>query len=151
MIEYVVNKNKIELSTIVEFIYEVDHDFVPALSSRVNITEWASKVWSLAEIVVAREKEKVVGVIFYYVNDKETFKGYITYLAISSFYRNRGIAVELLQRCIKFSRRSGMKIIGVHTNNPKAQKLYKKVCFEEMNNIYIEEYKLVRHYLEKTL
>lgn len=151
MIEYITNKKDIEISDLSEFIYEVDGDFVPALSGRVNIDEWTKKLINFAEIVAARnEKGKIVGLLAYYANDKETHKGYIPYLAVSSTCRNQGIAIQMLQLCFGQSDKAGMKVIGVHTNNPKAKRLYEKTGFTEKESHYLEEYKLVRYYLENS-
>lgn len=152
MIEYVTNKTNIDISSLSEFFYEVDGDFIPSLSGRVDIKAWITKLMSLAEIVVARDEDgKIVGLIFYYANDIENHKGYIAYLAVSSTCRKQGIAIQLLQHCFEYSCKVGMAIIGVHTNNPNAKRLYEKVGFSEKESHYFEEYKLTRHYLEKEL
>lgn len=70
--------------------------------------------------------------------DAETEEGeyYIDSLAVSSSFRGKGIATQLLKAAIEKATELGIPKVGllVDKGNPKAERLYARVGFEFVNN-----------------
>ena len=70
--------------------------------------------------------------------DAETEAGefYLDSLAVSSSFRGKGIAKQLLAAAIEKARELGIPKVGllVDKGNPRAEKLYTKVGFEYVND-----------------
>lgn len=78
-----------------------------------------------------------------------TFKGYISFIATTNSMRNQGIASSLISLVIDEMRNAGMTCVGIHTNNPKASRIYQHLGFKV---IYTQTYpNYIRQYLEMNL
>lgn len=151
MIEYICDKKKLDKAKVLSFILDLDKDFVPRLSQKVDIYNWVDKLFSLAYVTAAMQDDNLVGLVVFYANDKNFYKGYITYVAVSPLYRKQGLATNLLQYSFDTIKNVGMKTIGIHTNNVNAMNLYRKVGFKLVSQQPLPEYDLTRFYLEKQL
>lgn len=65
-------------------------------------------------------------------------RGYIHHLAVKREYRGKGIAKELIDKCLNNLRDKGIKKIRVFVldNNEEAILFWKHVCFEEQTYDY---------------
>ena len=151
MIEYVLEKKHLKIDDIISFIFDVDKDFVPRLSERIDITTWVHKFYPLSNIIAALDEGKIAGLIIFYANDTSTCKGYVTFVSVSPSYQKRGIATTLIRKSIIIMKDAGMKTVGIDTNNVNAMNLYRKVGFNLVSQQPLPEYDLTRFYLEKQL
>ena len=151
MVNYIIEKDKVDLALLSEFVKFVDKDFVPPLVGRVDIDLWIEKVYDKGSIVLAEYGDVYVGCLLFYANDVESRTGYIAYLAVESQYRRLGIAKKMLECCFNISRASSMSSISAYTNNPHALSLYKRMGFVEKSSKVIEEYSVTRTFLIKQL
>ena len=108
-----------------------DKYFVPKLSKKVNIEEYAKKIFDNAINFEAWNSDHLIGLIAMYVNTQDSL-GYITNVSVNSEFANNGIASTLLTNCIEYAKEKNIDKINleVNENNTNALKLYNKFKFE---------------------
>lgn len=116
---------------IAEHLLRCDADFLPPLSSRVEIKGYAKKIASKATRLEAWSDGALVGLVAVYCDDQETGIAYITSISVLREWTRKGIAAHLMSQCVKHSTASGMHQLSleVATNNLPAIKLYEKCGF----------------------
>lgn len=133
------------------FITETEKDFIPPLLNRIEVNSYYEKLIKNAEFIVCRDNERIIGLICFYCNNKDTREAFITYIAVRKEYRGNNIASNLLNKATDFSREQGMNRITIETNNTIAYKCYIKNGFSLVSTEYLPEYNLNRYILEKSL
>ena len=128
-VEYL--SNKASGAEIAQHLLRCDADFMPPLSSRVEITDYAQKIASKATRFEAWSDGTLIGLVAVYCNDQEKRIAYITSVSMLREWTGKGIAARLISRCIEHARASGMRQIDleVESNNAPAIKLYEKNGF----------------------
>ena len=108
-----------------------DSDFVPPLSGRVEIGDYAQKIVNKATRFEAWSGGILIGLVAAYCNDSEKRIAYITSVSVLHEWTSRGIATRLVSHCVEHARASGMLEIrlDVATANRSAIKLYEKGGF----------------------
>lgn len=116
---------------IVEHLRTCDVDFVPRLGYRVNIEEYAAKIERKAIRFEAWSGSKLVGLVAAYLNNGESKSGFITSVSVLRKWMGKGIASQLLKRCICSTEELGMRHLRleVAVDNRPAINLYKKNGF----------------------
>ena len=111
---------------------ECNNSFVPLLSERVDIDEYSAKIADKAVTFEAWEKNKLVGLVAAYIN-KDLLTVFITNVSVLKQYAGKGIAKQLMVRCIEYVCKNSFKNIQleVSKNNTKAISLYKGLNFIE--------------------
>lgn len=114
-------------------LLDCDKFFIPKLSEKVNISEYSEKIFNEAINFEAWDNERLIGLVSMYINEEDTSFGYITNVSIINEYKNRGIASNLLKKCIKYSKDINLNWISlkVDTKNVSAVNLYNKFNFME--------------------
>lgn len=135
MVKYLLNEAS-ELE-IVKHLLLCDDNFLPHLSDRVNIIDFAQKIVSKAVRFEAWSEGELVGFVAVYCNDNENSIAYITSVSVLKEWMGKGIAGLLIKQCIEYVEMSGMKQISleVSSDNFSAIKLYKK------NGFFVEKAK----------
>ena len=77
--------------------------------------------------------ERLAGLVVLYCNDMASLTAYIALAGVSSSYRGQGIARRMIQSSIQIVMAHGFKVLGIHSNNPIAIHLYKKLGFTEIS------------------
>jgi len=128
-VEY--QSNHASAMEIAEHLSRCDADFVPPLSSRVEIKDYAEKIARSATRFEAWSCGKMIGLVAAYCNDQENHIAYITSVSLLKEWIGKGIATHLLHQCIEHAKASGMRQIAleVASNNTSALKLYEKSGF----------------------
>jgi ribosomal protein S18 acetylase RimI-like enzyme len=128
-IEYLLNKTT--AAQIAEHLWRCDTDFVPPLSGRVGINNYAMKIASKATRFEAWSGGKLIGLVAAYCNDQANCVAYITSVSVLNQWTGKGIAVHLMSHCIEHAKASGMRQISlqVSEDNAVAIKLYEKSGF----------------------
>lgn len=123
--------NKATSVQIAEHLLECDVDFVPPLSERIEINDYAKKIAINATRFEAWSGEKLVGLLAVYCNDKLQRIAFITSVSVQKESKGKGIASILMQRCIAHVRSTGMRQINleVANGNLPAIGLYEKSGF----------------------
>ena len=135
--------------SIENFIEDVDHEFVPMLSKKVNISEWAVKLDTFANNFACLDQyDNIEALLSFYVN-KDCF---ITFFAVLEEHRRKGLGSMLLDACIQKCKKEQNNKIKVETwlTNKQATELYLSKGFNkvEIKNDRIGDLTLV---LEKKI
>lgn len=129
-------RNQGGLKEIVQHLTQCDNNFVPALSSTVNIQGYAQKLLTNAERLEAWEQNQLIGLVAAYMNDLGKETAFITNVSVLPEYSSKGIATRLLNQSINQAKEKGFKKVAleVSAGNPVALALYRKMDFttEEM-------------------
>jgi ribosomal protein S18 acetylase RimI-like enzyme len=129
MVEYRLNKATEAESA--EHLSRCDACFVPPLSSRVAIDDYAKKIAGNATRFEAWSGGTLVGLVAAYCNDHEQRIAYITSVSVLSEWKGKGIAGCLIKQCIEHAGALGMRQISLEVarDNVLAIKLYEKNGF----------------------
>lgn len=105
-------------------------NFIAALTARVNLKEYSTKLIEKAANFEAWEEKQLIGMVNAYFN-ASTETAYITNVSVIVGHQGKGVASILLEKCIKFAAEKQLKIVSleVASTNTKAQALYKKYGF----------------------
>lgn len=108
-----------------------DADFVPPLSDRVVIGDYARKIATLAERFEAWSAGTLIGLVAIYCNDLETRVAHITSVSVLNKWAGKGIASQLMAQCIDHAKAAGMRkiVLEVAKENVPAIRLYEKCGF----------------------
>lgn len=128
-VEYLSNKaSKMEIA---EHLTHCDTDFVPPLSGRVEIDDYAQRILSKTTRFEAWSDGTLVGLVAVYCNDHEKRIAYITSVSVLKGWTGKGIAACLMSRCVQHAKVLGMRQIclEVASDNTPAIRLYEKSRF----------------------
>ncbi|WP_027157198.1 GNAT family N-acetyltransferase [Methylobacter luteus] len=116
---------------IAEHLLSCDADFVPPLSGRVEITDYAKKIAGKAARFEAWSGDKLVGLVAVYCNDPKKRIAYITSVSVLRESTGKGIAKSLMRQCIARIKALGMHQVRleVASGNMPAIGLYEKSGF----------------------
>lgn len=128
-VEYLSNNATAE--QIAEHLSRCDTNFVPCLSSRVDINDYAQKIASRAMRFEAWSGGMLVGLVAAYCNDKEKRIAYIASVSVLSEWTGKGIAARLMKQCTERAKAFDMRQISLEVarSNTPAIKLYEKSGF----------------------
>ena len=109
--------------------------FIPPLETSVDIKAYAKKIFENAVTFEAWTDKKLVGLVAAYLNDQTKLKAFITNVSIMSEYRGKGIALELLSRCVTLSKNKLFSeiLLEVAADNKSAIQLYLKQGFTQQS------------------
>jgi N-acetylglutamate synthase-like GNAT family acetyltransferase len=124
---------------ILKFLQKVDKEFRPALSEKTSLEEYADKVCSLAELVIAEDDRGVYGLTVIYCNDKTDCRAHIALVGVVPEYQGKGIGrmiIDTLEQDEFFLR---AKRVYIHSAM-NAIKFYQKMGYDHVNGeIVIDE------------
>ena len=107
--------------------------FIPPLAHRVNINEYARKIFvkSVTFEAWAAGHSDLVGCVATYFNDPTNSIAFITSVSVLDKFVGRGIASHLLKMCIEYARKNHFREIKLEVDdqNSGAIGLYKKLGF----------------------
>jgi ribosomal protein S18 acetylase RimI-like enzyme len=105
--------------------------FMPPLSERLDIGEYAVKLAANATCFEAWSSNELMGLIAAYCNAADRSKAFITSVSVLSQQQGKGIAAELLGRCIAYIQKLGFHRIELEVNseNKAAVALYERFGF----------------------
>jgi ribosomal protein S18 acetylase RimI-like enzyme len=123
--------NQSNAQEIAEHLDYCDNLFKPSLSSRVNIEQYALKIFNNATRFEALEQGKIVGLVAIYCNTEERVLAYITSVSVNRGRQGAGIGSYLLDDGIKYIKSLGFKAIEleVDSENINAINLYERKGF----------------------
>lgn len=129
LVEYLCNRAS--YAEIAEHLLRCDGDFVPRLSDRVSISDYAKKISSLAIRFEAWSGDRLIGLVAGYYNDPERHTAYITSVSVLKGWAGNGIGARLMDECIEYSKGMGLYQIKLEVagDNLGAIRLYSKKGF----------------------
>ena len=110
-------------------------DLLPdPMSERVNLDEYSEKWSKHADILLAFDKNKIVGIKVLYANDQKTKSAHGLLLSILPEYQGQGIGRQMDLLSIKLAKQRDLTKISlfVHYENRVAIKLYTSLGFKEI-------------------
>lgn len=117
---------------ILEFLRNIDTDFPVSLSAKVELSEYACKLWGRATLCTEVREGKIVGMVAGYTESLNENLAYIALVGVRSTFRHQGIAQKLVERFVRIC--SEKKARGVHlytdARNIAAIQMYRKLGFE---------------------
>jgi len=118
--------NSSSLKQICIHLNECDLEFVPPLSTRVNVGDYSKKIYNKATRFEFFDSDKLVGLIAAYIDNRDSNTGFITNVSVNKDYWGLGVGGALLKACINFFREKGVASINleVNENNLTAVNLY---------------------------
>lgn len=121
--------NKSSEKEILTHLTKCNNDFVPTLSSTINLNIYANKLYTKSIRLELWVENDLIGLLAVYTNNKE--KGYITNMSILSEYYGKGFAQLLLDACIKHLKELAINRVELEVNkeNSRAIKFYEKNKF----------------------
>lgn len=129
MVDYIYNKAT--EAEITKHLSACDVDFVKALSERVVIAEYSKKIHDNAMRFEAWVADELVGLVAAYCNDQTKQMAYITSVSVLRDWQGKGVAAQLMNRCIEY-----VELLGIHSislevarDNSPAIGLYEKYGF----------------------
>jgi ribosomal protein S18 acetylase RimI-like enzyme len=123
--------NKASGAEVAEHLAHCDTDFMPPLSTRINIFDFANTIVSRAERFEAWSDNLLVGLLAAYCNDRAKCIAYITNVSVLKEWTKNGIATHLMRHLIEYTKMTGVRQISleVASRNLSAIDLYKKYGF----------------------
>ena len=111
---------------VAEHLQCCDASFIPRLSARTDLPDYARKIASKAERFEAWSADRLVGLVAAYCNDMRERTAYITSVSVLEEWTGRGIARRLVDDCVDHARGMGMTRIAleVSSDNLSAIRLY---------------------------
>ena len=122
--------NRASEKQIAEHLSRCDESFVPPLSDRVDIADYAHKIAGMAMRFEAWDSA-LVGLLAVYCNDRERGVAYVTSVSVLQEWRGRGIAASLVDHCIAHAKAEGFRRVEleVDAENANAVRLYEHQGF----------------------
>ncbi|MFN6039379.1 MAG: GNAT family N-acetyltransferase, partial [Bacteroidota bacterium] len=123
-------KNDIEIH-----LKHCDTNFIPPLSSRLVISDYAGKIVEKSFRFEAWKSEALIGLVAIYFSNKNN--AYITNVSVLPDMEGKGIAKELMNRIFKYAITGGYERINLEVSmyNQKAIVLYRNLGFHFSENI----------------
>ena len=108
-----------------------DGSFVPPLSGRVDVAQYAGKIACNAQRFEVWANEELVGLVAAYCNAPDQGKAFITSVSVLPGWQGQGLASRLMDNCIDYVRQLGFAGIEleVEGGNAAAMALYRKHGF----------------------
>lgn len=123
------------VSEISIYLSENDQIFVPSLSSRLDIKNFAVKLNNYAVHFCAIEKERIVGFLGCYFNDPLKKVGFISTFSVVNEIQRKGVAKKLLVASMEYGIKNGFEEIRlkVFISNLAALRFYTGSGFSEVS------------------
>lgn len=128
-----VKYNTISLNQLINIHHICDQDFIPKLSSKVNIEVYCKKLHSNSTIITLHNNDKdLLGLVAVYVNNEETRVAYISSVCILKQHWGKGLGKLLLKETISFVAKKKFRSIKLEVGieNYVAIKLYNSFNFK---------------------
>ncbi|HEV2613560.1 MAG TPA: GNAT family N-acetyltransferase [Gammaproteobacteria bacterium] len=134
--------NKASVSQITTHLKLCDSTFVPPLSERITIDEYAHKIVNHAVRFEAWSDNELIGLLAAYCNDTVNRMAFITNVSVVPSWHGKGIASQLMVNLIEYVHTLGFDRIAldVDEKNRAAIKLYEKHGFIVMEKEKTDEH-----------
>lgn len=137
------DRRQADIERIQVFLAKVNDEYRPPLNAKVNLHTYAEKILENAVLFVEENGIDIVGMVVLYCNDEKGKRAYIPLVGVLPAWQRRGIAGRLMWEAIAYVKQKGYKVLGIHSNNMVAVKMYGKLGFVVKDNAerkYMELY-----------
>jgi ribosomal protein S18 acetylase RimI-like enzyme len=123
--------NRATIADIAAHLARCDAQFIPPLSTRIELDVYAAKIAAHAERFEAWAEDGLAGLIAVYCNDPARRAGFITNVSVVPERGGQGIATRLMRDCVDHVRREGFALLSLRVGqgNGTAIRLYGKCGF----------------------
>lgn len=130
------NMNKADAAEIAGHLALCDADFIPVLSARTRIEDYAQKIASRACRFEAWAEGTLVGLVAAYFGTEEPRVIHVTSVSVLSDWTGHGIAASLIERCFARAVKLGIGrvTLEVAETNAPAAGLYEKFGFQPIGH-----------------
>lgn len=127
--------NRASVTEIRAHLAACDENFVPRLSSRVDLDAYAAKIACHAERIEAWASGQLVGLVAVYCNDLASGRAYVTSVSVLPGWQRHGIASSILAQCLANLRQRGFQRVElqVDARNHSAARLYRQHGFAPLH------------------
>jgi ribosomal protein S18 acetylase RimI-like enzyme len=101
-----------------------DANFVPPLSSRVEISEYAHKIFVKAIRFEAWAEGSLVGLVAMYCNDTSHRFAYITTVSVLQGSQGNRIASRLMEQCLRYLREFGCEYVELEVDKENGRAIH---------------------------
>lgn len=124
--------DKITVKMIADFLYDVDKDFPVNLSDKVNLDDYAKKLYDKATLCCEIENGLIKGMVAGYTDNIIDGMAYIALVGVREKCRGNGIASKLIKQFIATAKKKGINKVHVYTDsrNINAIKMYENLGFK---------------------
>ena len=128
-LKYTINISQID--DISDHLKKCSDLFIPALSTRINIDDYSTKLFEKSLRFEAWQQNELVGLIAAYLNE-DIGQVFISNVSVLKSFEGKGIGGELLKMSIDFFRNKSVFLIKLEVNNRniRAVKFYEKFKFK---------------------
>lgn len=125
------SQNNSDLAQIKWHLEQCDQLFIPPLSERVVLSEYAAKLSDRGERFEAWMNKTLVGLVAAYANNLQDRIAYVTSVSVLPEFQGANIAGRLLTSCARFAESRGFRRLAleVHGSNSQVIKLYHRMGF----------------------
>ncbi|MFV0590523.1 MAG: GNAT family N-acetyltransferase [Draconibacterium sp.] len=129
-------KRKLQKIEIEKYLNDLDQNFIPQLSTLVNIQDYSNKLAEHAEHFCLYHNNSLIGFVAMYCNNDESKIAFISSVSIRPDYTGKGLAKNLLGEALQYAKKKKFQKIQleVGVNNKSAIGLYKSLGFEIENS-----------------
>ena len=99
-----ISLNTSDAAAIEMHLRQCDNRFYPRLSGRVDLGNYSKKLALFADRFEAWQKNRLVGLVAAYLNNPKSRQGFISSVSVCGDFERRGLASELMQKCIQLAR-----------------------------------------------
>lgn len=129
--------NSSDLKEVRDHLESVDDDFIPKLSSYVDLGEYSKKIYEKAERIELRIGKQMIGLIAFYANANLAF---VTNVSLEKNQQGLGYGGFMMDKLMAYAENNSIRTIKleVRNENLKAIRFYKKLgfkVFEKAQNI----------------
>ena len=123
--------NEADEEQIARHLQLCDADFVPPLSERTDLAQYARKIANAAIRFEARVGTELIGLLAVYCNDCSGRTAFITSVSVMRQWQNKSIATRLLTDCIGHLRAIGFDQVSLEADlrNSDAIRFYRRHKF----------------------
>ncbi len=110
-------------------LYRIENQWPDSMAKDASgLKVYSEKIYDNACVIGLVENDEILGVAAVYVNDKDTYKAYLTYIALMEEVGHKGLGTLLLKECETIAKDNGMQFLKleVKTINERAKAFYKK-------------------------
>lgn len=125
------SRNRADEAALLAHLQAADAQFLPSLSSRVDLSDYAAKLHRWAERFEAWDGSELVGLVATYCNSPAS--AFVSSVSVLPSWQGCGVARELMHQCLLHVRQSGLTSVSLHVSPQAgaAVSLYRALGFAE--------------------
>jgi|LSQX01.2.fsa_nt_gb ribosomal protein S18 acetylase RimI-like enzyme len=131
MINYSIFNKSVEKKEVAEILALYDSFFIPKISDRNNLVEFAEKLSKNATFIFAKKQKKIVGFAAFYFNASPK-SSYLTLIAVDNRHQGLGIGKAIIEKMIEYCEKNESEgiMLEMRVRNKNLLDFYYSLGFE---------------------